>query len=92
MVYLENITDSQEVWIEKNNGLGIIHTGSSGSYQEGFEDGKEYQQSLLASTAFTSNGSYFRLNGWNHVSVNVPQTGGTGNLENKTVVIDSPST
>lgn len=40
--------------------------------QEGYASGITYQKSLLATTAITANGTYTRENGWNEVSVNVP--------------------
>ena len=92
MVYLDNSTNQQEVWIPRNDGFGFIHTGSSHSYQEGFEDGRDYQKSLLATTAFTENGNYHRNDGWSDVTVNVPQTGSTAKLEEKNVVVSADTT
>ncbi len=78
MVYIENTTIEQEVWIERNDGLGAIHKSS---YQEGYEDGyasgETHQKNLLTTTAFTENGEYQRENGWSGVTVDVPQTGHT---------------
>lgn len=92
MVYLENITEIQQVWVPRNDLDGTIHTGASGSYQEGFEDGQNYQQSLLTSTAFTANGLYSRENGWNQVLVNVPASGSPSILEEKNVSITGETT
>lgn len=41
MVYLDNTTSAQTVWIPRNDEGEYIHTGSSGSYKEGFADGYE---------------------------------------------------
>lgn len=92
MVYLENNTELQQVYIPRNDSNGAIHTGTSGSYQEGFEDGQNYQQSLLTSTAFTANGSYSREYGWNQVLVNVPTSGSPSILEEKSVSITADTT
>ena len=78
MVYLNNDTNQQEVWIERNDGLGATHKSS---YDQGFEDGyasgETHQKNLLTTTAFTENGEYQRENGWSGVTVDVPQTGHT---------------
>jgi flagellar biosynthesis/type III secretory pathway protein FliH len=87
MVYLDNKKDPQEVWIPRNDGNGYIHTGSSHSYQEGYEDGIEYQKSLLSSTTFTENGEYERENGWSAITVNVEPS-----LEEINVVISADTT
>lgn len=91
MIYLNNNTEPQEVWIRRNDGLGYIHTGSSSSYLEGFEAGKTYQKGLMVSTAFTENGNYRRENGWSLVTVNVP-TGSTARLEKRNVTISADTT
>lgn len=87
MIYLDNTTSPQNVWIPRNDGNGYIHTGSSQSYQEGYEDGIEYQKSLLSSSAFTENGEYERENGWSAITVNVEPT-----LEEINVVISADTT
>lgn len=93
MIYLDNNTQQQECWIPRQDILsGHSGGGGGGSYQEGYNDGVAHQKSLLATTAFTQNGEYTRLNGWSGVSVNVPQTGSTARLEEKTVVISADTT
>ena len=93
MVYLDNSTNQQEVWIPRNDGLGSTHKGS---YDQGFEDGyvsgETHQKNLLSSTAFTENGEYEMENGWSAVTVNVPQTGSTAKLEEKSVTISADTT
>lgn len=46
-------------------------------HTSGVTDGTAQQKALLASTAFTTNGTYTRTDGWSAVTVNVPQTGYT---------------
>ena len=46
-------------------------------YNDGYADGITYQKGLLATTAFTVNGTYTRENGWNEVEVKIAQTGHT---------------
>lgn len=93
MIYLENSTSGQTIFIPRNDSLGSIHKGS---YEQGFEDGYEsgetHQKNLLSSVTFTENGEYERENGWSAVTVDVPQTGSTARLEEKTVVISDDTT
>lgn len=49
----------------------------SDGYTSGHTDGMADQKALLATTAFTVNGTYTRENGWNEVEVNIAQTGHT---------------
>lgn len=46
-------------------------------HTSGVTDGAAQQKALLTSTAFTTNGTYTRTDGWSAVTVNVPQTGYT---------------
>lgn len=46
-------------------------------HTSGVTDGATQQKALLTSTAFTTNGTYTRENGWSSVTVNVAQTGYT---------------
>lgn len=91
MVYLNNDTNQQEVWIPRNDGLGATHKSS---YDQGFEDGyasgETHQKNLLTTTAFTENGEYSRENGWSAVTVSVP--GSTARLEAKNVTITADTT
>lgn len=91
MVYLNNDTNQQEVWIPRNDGLGTTHKSS---YDQGFEDGyasgETHQKNLLTTTAFTENGEYSRENGWSAVTVSVP--GSTARLEAKNVTITADTT
>ena len=94
MIYLLNNTDPQEIYIPKNT--SGVNPHKSNSYWDGFEDGYEsgetHQKNLLSSVTFTENGEYERENGWSAVTVDVPQTGSTVRLEEKTVVISADTT
>lgn len=46
-------------------------------HTSGVTDGVAQQKALLSATAFTTNGTYTRTDGWSAVTVNVPQTGYT---------------
>ena len=95
MIYLNNNTILQDVYIPRQDMLQYT-TGSSGTYAEGYadgyDDGTQDQKDKLAVTAFTENGEYERENGWSAVTVDVPQTGSTAILEEKTVVISADTT
>lgn len=54
-----------------------VPQSSGGSYDQGYADGEAAQKAKLTSTAITENRTYTRADGWNSVSVNVPQTGHT---------------
>lgn len=72
MLYLDNTTEQQTIFIPRNDGLGVLHKGSyEEGYEEGFIRGKTFQKSLMISSAFTENGNYTRDNGWYGVNVNV---------------------
>ena len=94
MIYLDNITSGQTVYIQRSE--SGVNPHKIGSYWEGFEDGYEsgetHQKNLLSSVTFTENGEYERENGWSAVTVDVPQTGSTARLEEKTVVISADTT
>ena len=57
--------------------------GYDNGYDDGFDDGvdsgytrgRREQKELLVSTAITENGTFSRDDGWNSITVNVPQTG-----------------
>ena len=50
---------------------GIGNFGDGGDYQQGYENGVRDQKAKLASETFTSNGSFSRNDGWNHILINV---------------------
>lgn len=76
MIYLNNNTELQTVYIERNDGLGTP-SHHSGSYESGYTDGVAYQKSLLSSITITDNGDYSRENGYSAITVDVPHTGYT---------------
>lgn len=53
-----------------------VSEGKTAGYNSGYTAGGSAQKALLASTAFTENGTYTRADGWSAVTVNV--NGGTG--------------
>lgn len=63
--------------LKKVNVVVNVPTTSGGTYEQGFEDGINYQKSKLISTAITNNGVYQREDGYSTVDVLVPQTGYT---------------
>lgn len=85
MIYLNNNTKPQEIFIERNDGNGNKYIPQP--YLDGYEDGMEYQKSLLSSTTFTENGEYERENGWSAITVNVEPS-----LEEINVVISADTT
>lgn len=52
-------------------------SGSTDGYNSGHTDGEAEQKAKLTSTSITENNIYTRDDGWNYVTVNVPQTGHT---------------
>ena len=59
------------------------NSGYTAGEADGEVTGAAAQKALLATTAFTANGTYTRQNGWNQVNVNVPRQ----RLQSKTSVI-----
>lgn len=59
----------------RSNGYGWsevnVRVDTSAAYSSGYTDGVNYQQSLLGSTALTTNGVYAKNMGWSSVTVNV---------------------
>lgn len=68
-----------------DNGYGQekYDEGHGDGYNEGFTDGQTDILSGMTATAFTQNDTYTNANGWSAVTVNVPQTGSSCNLETK---------
>jgi len=58
-------------------------------YDEGFNDGKTAILSGMTDTLITQNGNYSNPNGWSGVTVAVPQTGSSCNLQQKHIDIQS---
>lgn len=70
MVYVDNTTDLQEVWIPKNEDTYAIPT--RGDYEEGYKDGVRDQKAKVSGITITDNGTYTNPNGYSPVVVNVP--------------------
>ncbi len=68
MIYLENNTNKQKVYIPRAESM--VGAGLT-AYQKGFNDGVSYQKSLLTSTTISQNGVYTSENGFNSVIVDV---------------------
>lgn len=90
MIYLEKTTTVQMIYIPRNDGEGTVHK----VYEEGYEDGKEYQKSLMSATTITENGSFSAENGYSEVTVNVPAPSIESEKQysqNKAVILISPT-
>ena len=68
-----------------DNGYGQekYDEGHDDGYNEGFTDGQTDILSGLTDTTITQNGTYSNPSGWSGVTVAVPQTGSSCNLETK---------
>lgn len=102
MIYLKNTTEAQECYIPRQDEIygqgGGSHCGSysegySDGYSDGFDSGSTTEKNRLSAITITQNTSIVKnRGGYSAITVNVPQTGGTDNLEYKTVVINSDIT
>ena len=72
MIYVKNNTEPQTIYIPKD-GDGVYIPSGGGSYNQGFIDGKAWQKAQLTSGTFTENGDYFREDGWDEITIAVPQ-------------------
>lgn len=66
MIYLENNNGTQQIFIPKNLNISINKT-----YDEGFQDGMNYQKEKLEDLNVTENGVYKSDNGYKQVNVEV---------------------
>lgn len=66
MIYLENNNGTQQIFIPKNLNININKT-----YDEGFQDGMNYQKDKLEVLNVTENGVYTSENGFSKVNVEV---------------------
>ena len=64
MIYLENNNGTQQIFIPKNLNISINKT-----YDEGFQDGINYQKDKLEVLNVTENGVYKSDNGYKQVNV-----------------------
>lgn len=72
MIYVKNNTEPQTIYIPKD-GDGVYIPSGGGGYSQGFADGRDWQKAQLTSGTFTENGDYFREDGWNEITIAVPQ-------------------
>ena len=83
MIYLNNNTETQAIYIPRQTVLGSGYIATTEKYEEGyndgFEDGKEQQKEKLSSLHVAENGQYEREDGWNVVTVDVPDLNGDYN-------------
>ena len=83
MIYLKNNTETQAIYIPRQTVLGGGYIPSTKAYEKGYrdglEDGKEQQKDKLSSLHVAENGQYEREDGWNVVTVDVPDLNGSYN-------------
>ena len=83
MIYLNNNTETQAIYIPRQTVLGGGYIPSTKAYDKGYndglEDGKEQQKGKLSNLNVTENGQYEREDGWNVVNVDVPDLNGSYN-------------
>ena len=81
MIYLKNNTETQTIYIPRQTVLsgGYIATTKTyeDGYRDGLEDGKKQQKDKLLNLYVTENGQYEREDGWNVVTVDVPDLNGS---------------
>ena len=81
MIYLKNNTETQAIYIPRQTVLGGGYIPSTKAYDKGYndglEDGKEQQKGKLSNLNVTENGQYEREDGWNVVTVDVPDLNGS---------------
>lgn len=78
--YASGYTDGFEHGYDSGHTDGYnegYQSGATDGFEDGYDSGATDQKAKLASTAFTTNGTYTRPDGWSAVTVNVPQTGYT---------------
>ena len=83
MIYLKNNTEIQAIYIPRQTVLGGRYILSTKAYEKGYNDGlevgKEQQKDKLSSLHVAENGQYEREDGWNVVTVDVPDLNGSYN-------------
>ena len=83
MIYLKNNTETQSIYIPRQTVLGGGYITTTKTYEDGYndglEDGKEQQKDKLLNLYVTENGQYEREDGWNVVTVDVPDLKGSYN-------------
>jgi hypothetical protein len=76
MIYIKNTTETQTIFIPRNELQKEAYITSTKTYEDGYreglEDGKEYQKDQLLNLYVTENGQYEREDGWGTVTVDIP--------------------
>lgn len=75
MIYIKNTTETQTIFIPRNELQKEAYITSTKTYEDGYreglEDGKEYQKDQLLNLYVTENGQYEREDGWGTVTVDM---------------------
>ena len=75
MIYIKNTTETQTVFIPRNELQKEAYITSTKTYEDGYreglEDGKEQQKDQLLNLYVTENGQYEREDGWGVVTVDM---------------------
>lgn len=75
MIYIKNTTETQTVFIPRNELQKEAYITSTKTYEDGYreglEDGKEQQKDQLLNLYVTENGEYNREDGWGVVTVDM---------------------
>lgn len=75
MIYIKNTTETQTVFIPRNELQKEAYITSTKTYEDGYreglEDGKEQQKAQLLNLYVTENGQYEREDGWGVVTVDM---------------------
>lgn len=76
MIYIKNTTETQTIFIPRNELQKEVYATSTKTYEDGYreglEDGKELQKDQLLNLYVTENGQYEREDGWGTVTVDIP--------------------
>lgn len=76
MIYIKNTTETQTIFIPRNELQKEAYITSTKTYEDGYreglEDGKEQQKDQLLNLYITENGQYEREDGWGTVTVDIP--------------------
>ena len=75
MIYIKNTTETQTIFIPRNELQKEAYITSTKTYEDGYreglEDGKEQQKDQLLNLYVTENGQYEREDGWGVVTVDM---------------------
>ena len=75
MIYIKNTTETQTIFIPRNELQKEAYITSTKTYEDGYreglEDGKEQQKDQLLNLYVTENGEYNREDGWGVVTVDM---------------------